>query len=38
LFGFFAPHPQQVGESNILTTRNPEELTQINADLGVLSA
>jgi len=25
LFGFFAPHPQQVGESNTLTLRNPKE-------------
>jgi hypothetical protein len=25
LFGFFACHPQQVGESDTLTTRNPKE-------------
>ncbi|MDY7077547.1 MAG: hypothetical protein SXV54_11560 [Chloroflexota bacterium] len=25
MFGFFAPYPQQVGESNALTPRNPRE-------------
>jgi hypothetical protein len=33
LFGFFAPYPQQVGESNTLTTRNPKEPSQKNQNI-----
>jgi len=29
LFGFFAPRPQQAGESNTLALRNPKEPPQL---------
>ena len=34
LFGFFALHPQQVGDSNTLTPRNPKEPLYHASDMG----
>ena len=36
MFGLFAPHPQQVGESNTLTLRNPKEPKVLNVAFAPL--